>query len=107
MNTKSQPQPARGKFSILKQICNLIPPHLVPKIARETGVDKKARTFSPWSHVVTLIYAQLAHCLSLNDVCDGLSLHGGPLSALRGATPPSRNGLSNACCAAACGVTGI
>lgn len=52
MNTKSQPQPARCKFSILKQICNLIPPHLVPKIARETGVDKKARAFSPWSHIV-------------------------------------------------------
>jgi hypothetical protein len=63
-----------------------------PKLARETGVDKKARAFSPWSHIVTLIYSQLAHCLSLNDVCDGLSLHGGHLSALRGATPPSRNG---------------
>ena len=96
MNTKSNTQPARSKFSILKQICNLIPPHLVPKLARETGVDKRARAFSPWSHVVSLMYSQLAHCLSLNDVCDGLSLHGGPLSTLRGATPPNRNTLSHA-----------
>src|SRR4051794_15686918 len=32
----------------------------------------------------------------LNDVCDALRLHRGPLSALRGATPPSRNNLSHA-----------
>lgn len=43
-----------------------------------------------------LLYAQLTHALSLNDVCDALNLHSGPLSALRGATPPSRNNLSHA-----------
>ena len=31
-----------------------------------------------------------------NDLCDGLQLHSGPLVSVRGATPPSRNGLSNA-----------
>ncbi|MDA7916083.1 DUF4372 domain-containing protein [Verrucomicrobia bacterium] len=96
MKSKTQNQPARSNFSILKQICNLIPPHLVPKLARKTGVDKKARNYTPWSHVVSLIYSQLAHCLSLNDVCDGLRLHSGMLSSLRGAKPPSRNGLSYA-----------
>jgi hypothetical protein len=96
VKTKSNTQPALSKFTILKQICNLIPPHLVPRLAREAGVDKKARAFSPWSHVLALIYSQLAHCLSLNDVCDGLRLSRGPLSTLRGATPPSRNTLSHA-----------
>jgi hypothetical protein len=42
----------------LRQLCNLIPAHLIPKLARETGVDKKARTFTPWSHLVSLLYAQ-------------------------------------------------
>ena len=69
---------------------------MVPKLARETGVDQKARTFSPWSHVVSLLFAQLTHAIGLNDVCDALRLHSGPLSALRGATPPSRNNLSHA-----------
>jgi len=32
-----------------------------------TGVDKKARTFSPWSHLASLIYAQLTHAIGLND----------------------------------------
>lgn len=87
--------PSRSQFAVLRQICNLIPTHLVPKLARETGVDKKARTFSPWSHLVSLIYAQLTHAIGLNDVCDALGLHSGVLVTLRGATPPSRNNLSH------------
>ena len=88
--------PARSKFTILRQICNYIPPFLVPQIARATGAEGKARTFSPWSHVVSLLYGQLSHSLGLNDLCDALQLHSGPLGSVRGATPPSRNGLSNA-----------
>lgn len=88
--------PARSQFTILRQICNLIPPHEVSKIARATGVEDQSRSFSPWSHVVSLCQAQLSHSIGLNDLCDSLQLHSGPLSAVRGATPPSRNGLSNA-----------
>jgi hypothetical protein len=88
--------PARSKFSILRQICNYIPAFLVPQIARATGAEDKARSFSPWSHVVSLLYGQLSHSLGLNDLCDALQLHSGPLVSVRGATPPSRNGLSNA-----------
>jgi hypothetical protein len=89
-------KPTPGKFSLLRQLCNLIPPHLVPKLARDTGVAEKSRTFTPWSHVVSLLYAQFTHALGLNDVCDGLRLHAGPLSAIRGASPPSKNGFSTA-----------
>ena len=84
------------KFEVLRQTCNLIPPFLVGKIAKETGVDKKARTFNPWSHVVTMLYAQLTHAISLNDACDALKLFSGPLSAIRGAVGPSANALSHA-----------
>ena len=88
--------PTRSQFNVFRQICNLIPAHLLPKLARETGVDKKARTFSPWSHVISLLYAQLTHAIGLNDVCDSLHVHRGMLVTLRGATPPSRNTLSHA-----------
>lgn len=81
---------------MLRQLVELIPAYLAPKLARVHGVDRQARTFSPWSHVVALLYAQLAHALSLNDVCDALRLWATPLRALRGATPPSRNNLSHA-----------
>ena len=49
-----------------------------------------------WQEKMSLIYAQLTHAIGLNDICDGLRLHNGPLVTLRGATPPSRNNLSHA-----------
>lgn len=93
---KQKHQPSRSTLSVLCQLCKWIPPHLVPQLARETGVEDKARTFSPWSHVVSLLFAQLTHALGLNDVCDALGLHSGPLSCIRAATAPSRNNLSHA-----------
>ncbi len=86
--------PTRSHFTILGQVCNFIPTHLVSKLARECGVE--SRTFSPWSHVVSLLDAQLSHSIGLNDVCDSLQLHAPALASIRGATAPSRNGLSNA-----------
>jgi len=93
---KQQIKPTRSKFNILRQICNFIPQHTVSKIAKDTGAEDMSRTIKPWSHVVSQCYAQLTHSISLNDVCDSLQLHSGPLASIRGATPPSRNGFSNA-----------
>src|SRR6266481_3762590 len=92
---KNQKLPAASKLTVVRQLCNYIPNHLVPKLARQTGVEEQARTYNEWSHLVALLYAQLTHSIGLNDVCDALGLHSGPLSSLRGATAPSRNNLSN------------
>ena len=43
-----------------------------------------------------MIYSQLTHALSLNDVCDGMKNHHGILSQIRDCVPPSRNGLAHA-----------
>ena len=87
-------QSAGGKRAIFRQICELIPVHLVGKLARAHGV--KARGISAWSHVVSLLYAQFTHALGLNDVCDGLRANRSLVLSIRGAEPPSRNGLSHA-----------
>ena len=71
-----------SKFTVLHQLCNLIPPHLVSQLAREHKSEDHARTFSHWSQVVSLIFAKLTHSFGLNDVCDTLGLYSGPLSAL-------------------------
>ena len=89
-------KPSKRKITVLKQICKLIPRNVVSKLAKKHGVDKQSRSFSPWSHVISLVYAQLSHAMSLNDVCDALSNHASSLKDIRGATPPSRNGLSYA-----------
>src|ERR1019366_7375004 len=91
---KNQKLPTASNFTVVRQLCNYIPNHLVPRLARETGVDEQARTYDEWSHIVTLCYAQVTHSIGLNDVCDALQLNSGPLSAIRGATPPSRDNLS-------------
>ena len=93
---KKEKLPTVSKLTVVRQLCNYIPNHLVPKLARETGVDEQARTYDEWSHIVTLCYAQVTHSIGLNDVCDALRLNSGPLSAIRGATPPTRNNLSHA-----------
>lgn len=68
---------------------------MVARVARETGVETKTRTFGVMSHVAAMLFAQLAHAISLNDVCDWLRLKAAALSRF-GVTPPSRNGLSHA-----------
>jgi len=83
-------------MSVLAQLCNFIPGHLVGKLAKEHGVDAKARTFTAWSHVVAMLYGQPTHAIGLNDICDGLRHRVGWLARIRGATPPSRNGFSHA-----------
>lgn len=84
------------KYTMFKQVCNIIPGHLVNKLAKEYGVEEKSRTFLPWSHVVALVYAHMTHAIGLNDVCDALRMNRGALATIRGATPPSRNNLSHA-----------
>jgi hypothetical protein len=74
----------------------LIPAHMVPNLAKEYEVDEHCRTYTEWSHVVTMTAAQLTHAIGLNDVCDNLRLHQATLSTIRGATAPSRNNLSHA-----------
>lgn len=96
MKKKKTKQPSRRHLTILRQLVELIPAYLVPKLARETKIDDRARTFAPWSHVVAMIYAQVSHACGLNDVCDALRLQVTALFAMRKATPPARNTLSHA-----------
>ena len=80
----------RSQFSVLRQICNLIPNHLVPRLARETGAAALCRTFSAWSHCVALLFAQFTHALGLLDIADGaiVDVGGiGPSPALLAETP--------------------
>src|SRR3974390_3024705 len=90
---KSKNKPAKSKLTILRQICQLIPGHLTTRLAREHQIQ--SRSFTPWSHVVAMLYAQLGQALSLNDICDGLAINRNALAEIRAAQVPSRNGLSH------------
>ena len=79
---------------VLGQIVKLIPRKLIEKLKNKHKIQ--TRKFSETSHVVAMIFAQLSHALSLNDICDCLRFHKGYLSQIRDCVPPSRNGLSHA-----------
>ena len=55
MKKETQRKPTRSSMSLLHQLCNLIPNHLVPTLARDTGVVERGQ-----SHTLTLL-----HCLGL------------------------------------------
>ena len=87
-----KPKPTKHIPVVFDQLCKLIPVGLVSPMAKEYGVDKKSRTFSPWSHVVSLLYCQLTHCIGLNDLCDwGIIAR----SCSRYAVPRSRAGTDS------------
>jgi len=93
---KKSRKSTKSSLSVLRQMCNLIPAYLVPKLAARFGVDKKARSFTPWSHLVALLFAHFSHASSLNDVCDALKTHRSLFARIRGAIVPSKNALSHA-----------
>ena len=78
MSTKSihlsSARPARHHINVLGQLLKYIPRSIINKAAIEHGVEARARTFSIFSHMAAMIFVQLAHALSLNDVCDWLRL---------------------------------
>ena len=79
---------SKHKMSVLTQIVKLIPGNLIPKLAAEHGVDKQSRSFSPTSHLVSLLFGQLSHALGLNDICDTLQNHSGVLTTIRNQLRP-------------------
>jgi hypothetical protein len=87
-------QPARHHINVLGQMLKFIPRDIIQRTAKETDVDVKARSHSVLSHLGTMLFVQLAHALSLNDVCDWLRLKVRAIAPF-GLTPPSRNNLSN------------
>ena len=88
--------PSKHSLTVLAQLFKLIPRNLIPKLANEHGVSRKCRRFSPTSHVLALMFGQLSHAISLNDICDSLRYHSGAVSHIRESVAPSRNGFSNA-----------
>jgi len=67
---------------------------MIQRLADEHRLD--IRKWSAVSHVVALLYGQLAGCDSLNGIVDAARVHEGEWRNIRGAEPPKRNTFSNA-----------
>ncbi len=62
-------KPIKAKLPVFTQLCKLISAHLVPKLAREHGIDKQASTLTPWSHVVILLKTAKSRSQQLPGSC--------------------------------------
>lgn len=96
---KNNHQNTTERLTVLGQFCKLIPKYCLANVCSELnkeGIKIAARAFSVWSHIVSMIYCHMAHCISLNDICDGLQNFKGNLNNIRNATAPHRNTLSHA-----------
>ena len=70
--------PLKSTVSVLAQIASWIPDRIIDNLAKKYKIQTRA--FSATSHVMAMLYAHLAHSLSLNDICDSLHKHTGPLA---------------------------
>ena len=64
----------RHHINVLGQLLKYIPLEIVDAAAREFGVDTQARTYPVWSHLAAMVFVQLAHALSPNDVMTARNL---------------------------------
>ncbi|MDR2459503.1 MAG: IS4 family transposase [Deltaproteobacteria bacterium] len=65
------------------------------KIVAKFKSDKYSKSFNSWSHLVTMIFAQLSGASSLRELVYGLNLAAGSLFQLGMRKPPSRSNLSD------------
>lgn len=87
-------KPAKSNVPVFRQILQVIPASIIKKL--EIKHEIQTRSYSVWSHVVSHLFAQFSHALSLNDLCDNLSNHAAIIKSVRNASAPKRSTLSNA-----------
>src|SRR5574344_1240535 len=88
------PKPTKTVYTVLRQLVQWIPSGMIQRLADEHKLD--IRKWSAVSHVVALMYGQIAGCDSLNGIVDAARVHEGEWRNIRGAQPPKRNTFSNA-----------
>ncbi len=62
--------PQKHTMTVLAQIASWIPDKIAENLARKHKIQM--RSLSADIHVVAMLYAHLAHFLSLNNFCDSL-----------------------------------
>ena len=53
---------------LFSQVASIIDRNIVKAVARECGSDKYAKTIDTWTHLVSMVFCQLADCQSLRDI---------------------------------------
>lgn len=82
--------------SLFSQLLQKIPRDMFEGLVQKHGAERYAKGFSSWTHLVAMLFSQLAHADSLREICNGLACCVGKLVHLGISDSPRRSTLSYA-----------
>ncbi len=82
--------------SLFSQILREIPRDMFLGLVQKSGAERYAKGFSSWTHLVAMLFCQLAHADSLREICNGLACCEGKLVHVGINQPPRRSTLAYA-----------
>lgn len=82
--------------SLFSQLLSSLDRHFFARAVRETESEKRSKGFASWSHMVSMMFCQMAQAKSLREIDSGLRSCEGKLQHLGMAKAPSRSTLSYA-----------
>lgn len=82
--------------SLFSQLLHRIPRDMFDGLVQKHGAERYAKGFSSWTHLVAMLFSQLAHADSLREICNGLACCVGKLVHLGIHDSPRRSTLSYA-----------
>jgi len=81
-------------ITLFAQVMGLIDRNLFKSIVKEHDTDKHNKGITSWTHLVTMIFMQMAGATSLRDISNGLRSATGNLNHLGVGTAPSKSAIS-------------
>lgn len=82
--------------SLFSQVLNLIDRHDFSRCVKDLDAEKWSKGFTCWSHLVSMLFCQLAQAQSLREITQGLQSCEGKLNHLGVMASPKRSTLSYA-----------
>jgi Transposase DDE domain/Domain of unknown function (DUF4372) len=82
--------------SLFSQILQQIPRDMFFGLVQRFRAERYAKGFSSWTHLVAMLFSQVAHADSLREICNGLACCGGKLVHVGLHEAPRRSTLAYA-----------
>lgn len=83
-----------SKLSLFSQVLGLIDRNIFSKIVQKHDSDRHSKGINSWTHLVSMLFMQLAEVNSLRDISNGLRSATGNLSHMGVSRAPCKSSLS-------------
>lgn len=80
---------------VIRQIIDLIPPHLINKVIRQYNSDKGCHKYKTYDQLVALLFGQLSKCTTLEDISVGIGASKTFIRDLGLAQSPAKSTMSD------------